>query len=72
MERNRTSAGVATAASADPTLGVVTLIHAVPLWLGALHQAGAALVLAAATVNLWLVRRSQPRLFMSGPRTRVL
>ncbi|GAA0869927.1 COX15/CtaA family protein [Brevundimonas basaltis] len=50
-------------------LGVVTLINAVPLWLGALHQAGAALVLATATVNLWLVRRSQPRLFMSGPRS---
>jgi cytochrome c oxidase assembly protein subunit 15 len=33
-----------------------------------LHQAGAALVLAIATANLWLVRRSQPRLFMSGPR----
>ncbi|SFS47280.1 COX15/CtaA family protein [Brevundimonas viscosa] len=53
-------------------LGVVTLMHAVPLWLGALHQAGAALVLAAATVNLWLVRRSQPRLFISGPRSRGL
>ncbi|MFN3931259.1 MAG: COX15/CtaA family protein [Brevundimonas sp.] len=50
-------------------LGVVTLIHAVPLWLGALHQAGAALVLAVATINLWLVRRSQPRLFTSGPRS---
>lgn len=53
-------------------LGVVTLMHAVPLWLGAFHQAGAALVLAAATVNLWLVRRSQPRLFVSGPRARGL
>ncbi|MBU1384992.1 MAG: COX15/CtaA family protein [Alphaproteobacteria bacterium] len=53
-------------------LGVVTLIHAVPLWLGALHQAGAALVLAVATINLWLVRRSQPRLFTSGPRSRGL
>ena len=53
-------------------LGVATLMNAVPLWLGALHQAGAALVLAAATVNLWLVRRSQPRLFMSGPRSTVL
>jgi cytochrome c oxidase assembly protein subunit 15 len=51
-------------------LGVVTLINAVPLWLGALHQAGAALVLASATVNLWLVRRSQARLFVSGPRSR--
>jgi cytochrome c oxidase assembly protein subunit 15 len=49
-------------------LGIVTLINAVPMWLGGLHQAGAALVLALATANLWLVRRSQPRLFMSGPR----
>ena len=53
-------------------LGVATLMNAVPLWLGALHQAGAVLVLATATVNLWLVRRSQPRLFMSGPRSTVL
>lgn len=52
-------------------LGIVTLIHAVPLWLGALHQAGAAVVLGTATVNLWLVRRSQPRLFVSGPRSAV-
>jgi cytochrome c oxidase assembly protein subunit 15 len=51
-------------------LGVVTLINAVPIWLGGLHQAGAALVLLLATTNLWLVRRSQPRLFMSGPRRR--
>ena len=49
-------------------LGVVTLVHAVPLALGGLHQAGAVIVLAIATVNLWLVRRSQARLFMSGPR----
>ncbi len=53
-------------------LGVVTLINAAPIWLGGLHQAGAALVLAVATVNLWLVRRSQPRLFVSGPRSRGL
>lgn len=53
-------------------LGIVTLVHAVPLWLGALHQAGAALVLAATTLNLWLVRRSQARLFTSGPRSRGL
>ena len=53
-------------------LGVVTLMHAVPIALGALHQAVAALVLGAATVNLWLVRRSRPRLFMSGPRSTVL
>lgn len=50
-------------------LGVLTLMHAVPITLGALHQALAALVLGAATVNLWLVRRSRPRLFMSGPRS---
>lgn len=49
-------------------LGIVTLVHAVPLWLGATHQAVAALVLAAATINLWLVRRSRPRIFNSGPR----
>ncbi len=49
-------------------LGVVTLVNAVPIWLGGLHQAGAALVLAVVTANLWLVRRSQPRLFRSGPR----
>jgi cytochrome c oxidase assembly protein subunit 15 len=33
-----------------------------------LHQAAAALVLTAATVNLWLVRRSRPRMFVSGLR----
>lgn len=48
-------------------VGVLTLIHAVPIGLGVLHQAGAALVLGVATWNLWLVRRSQPRLFTSGP-----
>jgi len=53
-------------------LGIATLMNATPLWLGALHQAGAALVLAIATVNLWLVRRSQPRLLTSGPRTKGL
>lgn len=49
-------------------LGIVTLMLAVPMALGGLHQAGAVIVLGVATVNLWLVRRSQPRLFMSGPR----
>lgn len=49
-------------------LGIVTLMHAVPLWLGATHQSVAALVLGAATINLWLVRRSRPRLFNSRPR----
>nr|WP_315049999.1 COX15/CtaA family protein [uncultured Brevundimonas sp.] len=49
-------------------LGVFTLIHAVPLVLGVLHQAGAALVLAAVTANLWIALRAQARIFMSGPR----
>jgi len=63
---------VAAALWLQAVLGIVTLIYAVPLWLGVLHQAGAALVLAAATLNLWLVRRSQARLFTSGPRSRGL
>jgi len=50
-------------------LGIVTLIHAVPITLGVLHQAVAAIVLGAATMNFWLVRRSRPRLFNSGPRS---
>ena len=53
---------------AQALLGVITLMHAVPVWLGVLHQGGAALVLAAATANLWVVLRAQPRIFMSGPR----
>lgn len=52
-------------------LGVLTLIHAVPITLGVLHQAGAAVVLGVATVNLWLVLRSQPRIFVSAPRGRL-
>ena len=53
-------------------LGIATLMHGVPLWLGALHQAGAVVVLGAATVNLWLVRRSQARIFTSGWRPKGL
>lgn len=60
---------VAAALWLQALLGIATLMNATPLWLGALHQAGAALVLAAATVNLWLVRRSQARLFTTGPRS---
>ena len=63
---------VAAALWLQALLGIATLTNATPLWLGALHQAGAALVLAVTTVNLWLVRRSQARLFTSGPRTRGL
>ena len=63
---------VAVALWLQALLGIATLMHGTPLWLGALHQAGAALVLATATVNLWMVRRSQARLFTSGPRSRGL
>ncbi len=63
---------VAAALWLQALLGIATLMSATPLWLGALHQAGAALVLATATLNLWMVRRSQGRLFTSGPRTRGL
>jgi cytochrome c oxidase assembly protein subunit 15 len=38
-------------------LGVAALMLVVPLWLGLLHQAGAVLLLAAATVFAWRVRR---------------
>lgn len=51
---------------AQALLGIVTLIHAVPLWLGVAHQAGAAIVLGAATANLWLIRRTRPRMFGAG------
>ncbi|WP_226633806.1 COX15/CtaA family protein [Brevundimonas poindexterae] len=50
-------------------LGIATLMQGVPVWLGVLHQAGAAVVLATATVNLWLVMRSRPRRFIGGPRS---
>jgi heme a synthase len=49
-------------------LGIATLMNAVPVWLGVLHQGGAAVVLGVATANLWLVLRAQARIFMSGPR----
>lgn len=48
---------------AQACLGIFTLIYAVPLVLGVVHQAVAALVLGIATLNLWLVRRSRPRMF---------
>ena len=53
-------------------IGVATLMHTVPLGLGIAHQSGAAIVLGTATVNLWLVRRSQPRLFTTGRTPRGL
>ena len=51
------AAAVALLVTAQFALGVATLVNAVPLTLGILHQAGAALVLAAVTVLLWRARR---------------
>jgi cytochrome c oxidase assembly protein subunit 15 len=53
-------------------LGIATLMNAVPIWLGALHQAGAVVVLAAATFLLWRVLRSEERLFSGGIGSRGL
>ncbi|MFN9251833.1 MAG: COX15/CtaA family protein [Brevundimonas sp.] len=60
---------VAAGVWAPAVLGRFTLIWSVPLGLGVAHQGGAAVLLGLATVNLWLVLRSQPRRFMSGPRS---
>lgn len=46
--------------------GIATLMTALNPWLAGLHQAGGVIVLGLATWLLWLVRRSQPRLFMSS------
>ncbi|HWE46224.1 MAG TPA: COX15/CtaA family protein [Caulobacteraceae bacterium] len=47
-------------------LGIATLMNAAPLPLALIHQLGAALVLAAATFNLWRVRRLNERAFAGG------
>lgn len=47
-------------------LGIATLMTALNPWLAGLHQAGGVVVLGLATLLLWRVRRSQPRLFMSS------
>jgi cytochrome c oxidase assembly protein subunit 15 len=46
------------AALAQLGLGVATLLAAVPVWLGALHQAGAILVLTATVWLLFNLRRA--------------
>jgi cytochrome c oxidase assembly protein subunit 15 len=48
---------VAVVVSLQAALGVWTLVAAVPISLGVLHQAGAAVLLAAATMFAWRVRR---------------
>jgi len=42
-------------------LGIWTLLFGVPLALGLAHQAGAALVVVAATLNLHVVTRAAAR-----------
>lgn len=44
----------------QPTIGIATLLLVVPTWLGALHQAGAVLVLTFLLTTMHIVRR--PRL----------
>ena len=52
------AAGLALAVSLQAALGVATLMQAAPIGLGILHQAGAVVVLAAATVLAWVARRT--------------
>ena len=47
-------------------LGVVALMLVVPVWLGALHQIGAVVVLGAATFGLWRMLRFEGHLFAGG------
>jgi cytochrome c oxidase assembly protein subunit 15 len=56
------AAALAGAVTVQFTLGVLTLVNAVPIGLGILHQGGAVVVLAAATLLAWSARRgSSPR-----------
>jgi cytochrome c oxidase assembly protein subunit 15 len=54
------------AVSVQAMLGIATLMTGVPIWLAALHQAGAVIVLIVATVNLWRLLRLEERLFRHG------
>jgi cytochrome c oxidase assembly protein subunit 15 len=45
---------------AQMTLGIITLLHAVPIGLGIAHQGFAAVVLAIAVRHLWLLRNATP------------
>jgi cytochrome c oxidase assembly protein subunit 15 len=47
-------------------LGIATLMAVAPLPLALAHQLGAALVLAAATYNLWRARRLGERFYLGG------
>jgi cytochrome c oxidase assembly protein subunit 15 len=58
--------GLALVVWAQAGLGIATLMSAVPLHLGVLHQGGAVVVLASATYGLWRMRRYEDRLFGSS------
>lgn len=51
---------LAVGVTAQAVLGIITLVYAVPLSLGALHQAGSILVMTAALALLWRARRPVP------------
>ncbi|MGQ0673228.1 MAG: COX15/CtaA family protein [Hyphomicrobium sp.] len=60
--RLRRSAVIVTATVLlQAVLGIATLLMAVPLWLGLVHQAGAAVLLALAVRHWHLVRRAESR-----------
>ena len=54
------AAVLAAAVTLQAAIGVLTLVNAVPIGLGVLHQAGAVVVLAAATWLAWTGRRATP------------
>lgn len=56
------------AVAAQYVLGVVTLLEAVPVWLGAAHQAGAVIVLTAGLTGLHQARHLRPFTRYSGER----
>ncbi|MBW3560555.1 MAG: COX15/CtaA family protein [Proteobacteria bacterium] len=58
---NVSAAILAVVVTGQMLLGVVTLISAAPVGLGILHQAGAVLTFAAATVLAWTARRNPGR-----------
>jgi heme a synthase len=53
----RAAVGFAAVVAAQYALGVATLVHVVPAWLGTLHQAVAVAVLGAALLLLHALRR---------------
>lgn len=59
LVERREAMALAVLVSLQAALGIATLMHASPVMLSAFHQAGAVLVLTAATVLLWRSRRGR-------------